>query len=170
MLPSATAGLRCNARNGEIFGIDPAANLRLEIAVVITVELVHPLQQKVVQSWKFDSSCQSISIGRSRQNEITLMSAVVSRHHAVMRRDERGWCVEALGANGCFIEDKPVQKAYLHSGTVVRIAKTGPRLRFVLDTEVEAPRKQQRLGRQTERVKKEDILSARETWLGDDKD
>lgn len=137
---------------------------------MVTVELVHPLQQKVVQSWKFDSTQQSISIGRSRQNDITLMSAVVSRNHAIVRRDESGWRLEPLGANGCFVDERPARQTYLHSGQIIRIAKTGPRLRFVLDIDADGPQSPQRprLGRQASRMPKEDILSARDTWLGGD--
>lgn len=135
---------------------------------MITIELVHPFQQKAVQSWKFDVNCRSVSIGRSRQNDITLMSAVVSRHHAVLKQDDKGWRVEALGTNGCFMEDKPIQKAYLESGAVFRIARTGPRLRFIIDATVAGADEPDT--RRPTRLRPEDILTARETWLGGDDD
>lgn len=129
---------------------------------MIVIELINPLQQKAIQSWKFDLNSESISIGRSRQKDIPLASAVVSRDHAVLKRDIKGWHVEAVGANGCFVDDKLVEKAYLRNGSVFRIAKTGPYLRFTLDASaVESGRERKAAPRRCE-----DTLSARETWLG----
>lgn len=133
---------------------------------MIAIELVHPLQEKAIQSWKFDLARQSISIGRSRQNDIILMSAVVSRHHANLYRDANGWHLEPLGHNGCFIDEKPVTQAHLRNGQTFRLARTGPRLRVVLGSEAaETPPSPQQQS-QSEQPLEENALSARETFVG----
>ena len=138
-----------------------------EPGTTIVIELINPLQQKAIQSWKFNLSAESISIGRSRQKDIPLVSAVVSRDHAILKRDVKGWHVEAVGANGCFIDGQAVEKAYLRNGTVFRVAKTGPYLRFTFDASASEPDKSGRQKKSTLRT--DDTLSARETWLGGDK-
>ncbi|MEO0948537.1 MAG: FHA domain-containing protein [Cyanobacteria bacterium J06641_5] len=132
---------------------------------MVKIELVHPLQEKVVQSWQFDLTQQTISIGRSRQNDVILMSAVVSRHHAVLHRDTTGWNLEPLGHNGCFIDDKPVGQKLLRNGQIFRIARTGPRLRLVLEANAsETPQPQST--RQSTDAAAENPLSSRETFFG----
>ena len=134
---------------------------------MITIELIHPFEQKAVQSWKFDLAQKSISIGRSRKNDIPLASAVVSRNHAVLHREARGWRLEPLGTNGCFIEEKPAAQVYLRNGQVFRIAKTGPRLRIVqgADPDEASLLLQQRRSRQLASAK-ENTLSSRDTFVG----
>lgn len=128
------------------------------------IELIHPLKQTTLQSWNFDRAQQLISIGRSRKNDIPLASAVVSRSHAVLERDSLGWRLKPLGANGCFINEKPAEQTYLRSGQIFRVARTGPSLRFVQaggEMSLRQQRQQQhKLGRP------EDTLSDRDTFVG----
>ena len=133
---------------------------------MLAIELIHPLKQQAIQSWKFDLAQKSISIGRSRTNDIPLASAVVSRNHAVLHREALGWRLELLGTNGCFIDEKLTTQAYLRDGQIFRIARTGPYLRVVLRAEAaEVPLLRQRQ-QQRRPLRSEDAFSARETFVG----
>ena len=64
-----------------------------------------------------------VTIGRSRSNDISLDDARVSRHHARIVRDERGFLIEDLNSrNGTRVDDHAVRdSASLTDGAVVRI-------------------------------------------------
>jgi hypothetical protein len=64
-----------------------------------------------------------VTIGRSRSNDISLEDARVSRHHARIVRDERGYLIEDLNSrNGTRVDDRAVRdSAPLTDGALVRI-------------------------------------------------
>jgi pSer/pThr/pTyr-binding forkhead associated (FHA) protein len=64
-----------------------------------------------------------VTIGRSRSNDISLEDSRVSRHHARIVRDERGFLIEDLNSrNGTRVDDRAVRdSAALTDGAVVRI-------------------------------------------------
>jgi hypothetical protein len=64
-----------------------------------------------------------VTIGRSRSNDISLDDARVSRHHARVVRDQRGYSVEDLNSrNGTRVDDRAVREAVpLVDGAVLRI-------------------------------------------------
>lgn len=139
----------------------------------ITVDLVHPIRLDAVQSWTFDTAQTSIRIGRSRRNDITLFSGVVSREHAVLKFDGRTWTLCSLGTNGCFLNDRLVKNPVVSDGDIFRVARTGPRLRVRIHTPSPAtdrrkPRKPSLSAAQTSphpRLSQEEIVTARETWM-----
>jgi len=64
-----------------------------------------------------------VTIGRSRSNDISLEDSRVSRHHARIVRDERGFLIEDLNSrNGTRVDDRAIRdSAALTDGAVVRI-------------------------------------------------
>jgi len=64
-----------------------------------------------------------VTIGRSRSNDISLEDTRVSRHHARIVRDARGFLIEDLNSrNGTRVDDRAVRdSAMLTDGAVVRI-------------------------------------------------
>jgi len=64
-----------------------------------------------------------VTIGRSRSNDISLEDSRVSRHHARIVRDARGFIIEDLNSrNGTRVDDRAVRdSATLSDGSVVRI-------------------------------------------------
>lgn len=164
----------------------------------IAVELIHPFNGTVLQRWQFASGCQPISIGRSKLSDIRLASKLVSRHHATLQEDSRGWLLESFGANGCYIDGYFAEGEYLRSNSVLSIGRAGPTLRFSLcsnpasagelsleppssvspnaDGDVEPPQREL-VGSVARRaqpaleeapVALEEILLDRDTWYGDE--
>jgi ABC transport system ATP-binding/permease protein len=64
----------------------------------------------------------SLLIGRSPQAGIRLDSPYVSREHALIRKEGEGYILEDLGSgNGTFLNERPVQRAEIHDGDLIRI-------------------------------------------------
>jgi serine/threonine-protein kinase len=99
---------------------------------VITLNLLHPTEDKVAQTWRFENE-SLIRIGRAASNQVVLYSSVVSRHHLELQRQPMFWQVVNLSANGSFTNNQPIETLRLHDGMIVRLASTGPRLQIVLD-------------------------------------
>ncbi|NND59183.1 MAG: FHA domain-containing protein [Gammaproteobacteria bacterium] len=74
---------------------------------------VHPLDQ------------ERTMIGRGRDNEITIDAPYVSRHHALIVRDERGfWLFDMNSTNGTLVNGQRVlQRQYLYPGDQIRIGR-----------------------------------------------
>jgi len=99
---------------------------------VITLHLLHPTEKTPMQKWSFESE-PVIRIGRVDDNHVILYSSVVSRHHAELRRQSRYWEIVGLGANGTFIDGEKITQTKITSGTIIRIANSGPRIQIFLD-------------------------------------
>lgn len=98
---------------------------------VITLTLLHPIQSVPVQSWPFDTE-SVIRIGRSTDNDVILYSAVVSRHHVEIRRNNSKWEVVNLGANGTYIDGKQINQTPVVDGIIIRLASSGPKIQIHL--------------------------------------
>lgn len=96
---------------------------------MITLTLLHPQQSVAVQTWRFEPQ-SSIKIGRSRNNEVTLYSAVVSRHHVEIRRRGKEWEVISLGSNGTFCQGKRISRTAVQNGMIIRLASSGPQIQI----------------------------------------
>ncbi len=111
---------------------------------VITLTLLHPSQATPLQHWQFDNDQSTILIGRALDNHVVLYSAVVSRRHLEIHRNDRNdWELENLGANGTFLNGKPIEKTAVVDGMVVRLAASGPQIQIRLideDDEDEQPK------------------------------
>lgn len=100
---------------------------------MIVIELLHPQEERVLKTWKFDRTRSSISVGRCESNDITLPSNLVSRQHLEFNKVGDDWKVENLGKNGCYINGQKVNAALLRHSSKgafwVQIGKVGPCLR-----------------------------------------
>lgn len=99
---------------------------------MITLTLLHPQHSVAVQTWRFEPK-SVIRIGRSRNNEVTLYSAVVSRHHVEIRRKGKDWEVVNTGSNRTFCQGKRISRASVKNGMVIRLASSGPQLQIWTD-------------------------------------
>ncbi len=99
---------------------------------MITLTLLHPQHSVAVQTWRFEPK-SVIRIGRSRNNEVTLYSAVVSRHHVEIRRKGTDWEVVNTGSNGTFCDGKRISRAAVKNGMVIRLASSGPQIQICTD-------------------------------------
>jgi len=112
-----------------------------QIVTVITLTLLHPSQATPLQHWQFGNDQSTILIGRALDNHVVLYSAVVSRRHLEIRRNDRDdWELENLGANGTFLNGKPIKKTAVVNGMVVRLAASGPQIQIRLIDEDEQPK------------------------------
>ncbi|MFM7794903.1 MAG: FHA domain-containing protein, partial [Microcystis panniformis] len=108
---------------------------------MITLTLLHPSQATPLQHWQFDNDQSTILIGRALDNHVVLYSAVVSKRHLEIRHNNRDdWELENLGANGTFLNGKPIEKTTVVDGMVVRLAASGPQIQIRLINEDEQPK------------------------------
>ena len=89
----------------------------------------------MLQRWQFESDCQPISIGRSKLSDIRLASKLVSRNHATLQENSRGWWLEVSGTNGCYVDGYFADGDYLRGNSMLSIGKAGPTLRFLICSE-----------------------------------
>lgn len=79
-------------------------------------------------AWAFDR--ETISLGRGADNVLPLRDPGVSRYHARIARNARGWeVVDNGGENGVFVNGKRVKQQQLRHGDVVQLGST--KLEFV---------------------------------------
>jgi len=96
---------------------------------VITLTLLHPIQSVPVQSWCFESE-PVVRIGRSNDNDVIIYSAVVSRHHVELWNHAHGWEIINFGANGTYVDDRPIAQVSLVDGMTIRLGNSGPKIRI----------------------------------------
>lgn len=98
---------------------------------MITLVLLHPLQGTPVQTWTFQDE-SVVRLGRAHDNDVVLLSAVVSRHHVEVQQSGSDWEVINLGTNGTYIDGKRVDKITVQDGMVIRLARSGPKIQINL--------------------------------------
>jgi len=98
---------------------------------VITLSLLHPVNQTPVQVWSFPST-PIVRIGRSSDNQVVLYSAVVSRYHVELRQSGSTWEVINSGTNGTYVDGKRVTQMAIADGAVIRLARSGPNIQINL--------------------------------------
>ncbi|MEG4118646.1 FHA domain-containing protein [Microcoleus sp. N9_B4] len=96
---------------------------------MITLTLLHPIQSVPVQSWCFESE-PVVRIGRSNDNDVIIYSAVVSRHHVELWNHANGWEIINFGANGTYVDDRPIAQVSLVDGMTIRLGNSGPKIRI----------------------------------------
>lgn len=78
--------------------------------------------QSESENWEFELDADNVSIGRISDNRIRLNHPTVSKHHARLTRDDRGWRIEDLGSsNGTYVSDTRIESARLSNTATVRI-------------------------------------------------
>ena len=103
---------------------------------MITLTLLHPIQSVPVQSWCFESE-SVVRIGRSNDNDVIIYSAVVSRHHVELWNQVYGWEIINFGANGTYVDDKPIAQVSVADGMTIRLGNSGPKIRIRVGTTLE---------------------------------
>ncbi|MEG4216104.1 FHA domain-containing protein [Microcoleus sp. Pol14C6] len=98
---------------------------------MITLTLLHPIQSVPVQSWCFESE-PVVRIGRSNDNDVIIYSAVVSRHHVELWNHANGWEIINFGANGTYVDDRPIAQVSVADGMTIRLGNSGPKIRIRL--------------------------------------
>ncbi|MEG4488735.1 FHA domain-containing protein [Microcoleus sp. D2_18a_B4] len=96
---------------------------------MITLTLLHPIQSVPVQSWCFESE-PVVRIGRSNDNDVIIYSAVVSRHHVELWNHAQGWEIINFGANGTYVDDRPIAQVSVVDGMTIRLGNSGPKIRI----------------------------------------
>ncbi|MFB2837667.1 FHA domain-containing protein [Floridanema evergladense] len=99
---------------------------------MITLNLLHPSQSTPVQSWTFDLE-PVIKIGRSKENDVVVLSSVVSRKHIELVHNGSEWEIVSLGSNGTYVNDRPVKKIKVNDGMIVRLGNSGPKIQIQLE-------------------------------------
>ncbi|TVR15858.1 MAG: FHA domain-containing protein [Phormidium sp. GEM2.Bin31] len=100
--------------------------------MVITIFLIHPTQAEPIRSWTFKQD-SVVRVGRSKDNDVVIHGSLVSRHHLELWHRQGHWELINFGANGTFVEGRPVHQSPVNDGMVVRLGSTGPRLQLRLD-------------------------------------
>ena len=103
---------------------------------MITLSLLHPLHSTPIQTWIFTDE-PIIRIGRAPDNQVILYSAVVSRHHVNVQRIDGSWEIVSLGANGTYLDDKPISQVPVVDGVTIRLATSGPKIQIHLESSCE---------------------------------
>ena len=117
------------------------------VTPVITLILLNPIQSLPSQRWTFEPE-SVIRIGRSTDNDVVLYSAVVSRHHVELRRnDSSEWEIISLGANGTYIEGKLITKMVVQDGMIIRLASSGPKIQIRVGEEITKAQQKAGVGR-----------------------
>ncbi|MEG3849182.1 FHA domain-containing protein [Microcoleus sp. herbarium19] len=96
---------------------------------MITLTLLHPIQSVPVQSWCFESE-SVVRIGRSNDNDVIIYSAVVSRHHVELWNQGNDWEIINFGANGTYVDDRPIAQVSVADGMTIRLGNSGPKIRI----------------------------------------
>jgi pSer/pThr/pTyr-binding forkhead associated (FHA) protein len=123
---------------------------------VITLTLLHPGKNVPMQNWTFDTE-SVIRIGRSMDNDVVLYSAVVSRRHLEIRRNGMRWEVVNMGANGTYIDGKPITAVPAEDGMVIRLASSGPQIQIRMGAEQIEP---QLKANQNQSIPTQDAIAA----------
>ncbi|MEO6863363.1 MAG: FHA domain-containing protein [Microcoleus sp.] len=103
---------------------------------MITLTLLHPIQSVPVQSWCFESE-SVVRIGRSNDNDVIIYSAVVSRHHVELWNHPYGWEIINFGANGTYVDDRPIAQVSVADGMTIRLGNSGPKIRILVGATLE---------------------------------
>jgi pSer/pThr/pTyr-binding forkhead associated (FHA) protein len=83
-----------------------------------------------MQSWTFISE-DVVRIGRATDNNAILFSAVVSRHHAELRRSEAdGWMLVNMSPNGTYFNGEAIKTMPVEDGMIIRLATSGPKIQI----------------------------------------
>ena len=99
---------------------------------MITLTLLHPSHSTPVQSWTFGTE-QVIRIGRSKDNDVVLYSAVVSRNHVELWNNDNGWEIISFGANGTYVNNEVITQVKVEDGLIFRLGSSGPKIQVWLE-------------------------------------
>ncbi|MBX3420204.1 MAG: FHA domain-containing protein [Pirellulaceae bacterium] len=88
--------------------------------------LGHPLQ-----SWDC-SALERVTIGRSKDNVVSVEDPHVSRLHVELVLEEGQWFLESRGRNGTWIQGTRVERVELGHRTIFQLGSSGPMLQILI--------------------------------------
>ncbi len=97
----------------------------------VFVQLLDSAQGRPIQVWHFADQT-TITIGRSEDNDVTIIDQQVSRLHAKLIWQEGVWSLISLGRNGTVVNDRLVSEMELSDESIFRLGADGPMLKFRL--------------------------------------
>lgn len=103
--------------------------MRADMIPQITVHLLDSAQGHPLQSWKFDDR-DSLTMGRSPDNDIVVTDPYVSRSHAYLKFDGDQWRLISLSRQQIFFEGQVLPEVPVGDGTVCRLGPHGCYLKF----------------------------------------
>ncbi len=103
--------------------------MRTDMIPQITVHLLDSAQGHPLQTWKFDNR-DSVTMGRSPDNDIVVTDPYVSRSHAYLKFDGDQWRLISLSRQRIFYEGQALPEVPVGDGTVCRLGPHGCYLKF----------------------------------------
>jgi pSer/pThr/pTyr-binding forkhead associated (FHA) protein len=97
--------------------------------MTIALQLLFPNESGSQQNWLFKTE-SVIRIGRSTDNQIVLDSSAISEYHAMLWGYADEWKIVNLSCNGTYLNEKPITHALLKHSAIIRLAASGPQIRF----------------------------------------
>src|SRR5262245_49187410 len=95
----------------------------------ITVHLLDSALGHSLQTWSF-GNVDSITVGRSPDNDVAVADPYVSRTHAFLKLDNDQWKFIAISRQLIVHEGQSVPEVLVGDGTVCRLGPNGCYLRF----------------------------------------
>jgi pSer/pThr/pTyr-binding forkhead associated (FHA) protein len=110
----------------KVFAPAPSATAAVSAAEAQELGLAHePRARLTVDGKPYDLSRDVVVLGRSRECDITLDDANVSRRHAEVRRENGNWFVVDLGStNGIEVNGKRTERAKLEHEDRILLGRT----------------------------------------------
>jgi hypothetical protein len=103
--------------------------MRIEMIPQITVHLLDTAQGHPLQTWTF-ADHDSVTMGRSPDNDIVVADPYVSRAHAYLKFDRDEWRLIAISRQLIFCAGQTWPEVPVVDGTVCRLGPHGCYLRF----------------------------------------
>ncbi len=94
---------------------------------MITLLLLNPNPVVPSLRWEFEDE-STIRIGRASDNDVVIGGSVVSRYHLELWNSNPQWEVINLGANGTYVNGKPISQMPVFDGMVLRLGSSGPQI------------------------------------------
>ncbi|NEQ40024.1 MAG: FHA domain-containing protein [Okeania sp. SIO3I5] len=96
---------------------------------MINLALLHPTQLVPVQHWSLRAK-SLIRIGRASDNDVIIYNAIVSHYHAEIWENTSGWIIINFGANGTYVNGKPIIQVSLTNEMIIRLGSSGPKIKI----------------------------------------
>jgi pSer/pThr/pTyr-binding forkhead associated (FHA) protein len=95
----------------------------------ITLQLLDSAQGHPLQTWSFENR-ETITLGRSSDNDVVLADPYVSRSHARLQYENGAWRLFSLSTKMIMLEGQTWNEIPLVAGTVFRLGASGCFLRY----------------------------------------
>jgi pSer/pThr/pTyr-binding forkhead associated (FHA) protein len=95
----------------------------------IALDLLDSGQGHPMQTWRFEGK-SVVRIGRSDENDVTIVDPRVSRLHAELQLGQSGWQLVSMGRNGVLVDGLPITQVGLSDKKTFQLGSSGPLLRF----------------------------------------